>query len=157
EIKIHFAPLCSCERPLAFRALFEMINVPHLQQNGGLSFPSVLLAFKKIVEEALLQFPAVIGVKVCPMFQTVHLKPLLPGCRAHKSLEIAARMQSLAAPVCCREERHSHLGPICRAALMEVIVQRMSKNQFSEIGSVAGQYFIRQRFGAANQVASGTA
>ena len=70
-----------------------------LQQDTGLAVPAVLFPMEEIVEEAQLQFTAVIGVKMRPVLDAVGLQSFLFGLGAHKPLEIAARVQALAAPI----------------------------------------------------------
>ena len=61
---------------------------------------------EEVIEEALLQVAAVIGVEMCPVLDAMRFEPFLFGCGANEALEIAARMQTLAAPIGRRKERH---------------------------------------------------
>src|SRR5215211_4688464 len=65
-----------------------------------------------MAEEPLLQTYSIIRVEMGPVFEPVHLEPFVLRCRPHESLEIAARMQALAAPVGSREQRDPHLRPV---------------------------------------------
>src|SRR5262249_55875932 len=95
--------------------------VAYLQLHLRLLSPAGVLALEEVSEEFLLQGDAVIGVEMRPVLDAVHLEPLLFGGGAHEALEIAARMQSLAAPVGCREQRRLHLAPVRHARLPERI------------------------------------
>ncbi|MNC84840.1 hypothetical protein D3C83_04080 [compost metagenome] len=93
-------PLRALERPLVLVALDEFLaGVAHLQRDARLPVPAVLPALEKIIEKALLQLHAVIGVERRPVRAAVRLQPLLLRRGARVALEIAARMQALPAPV----------------------------------------------------------
>src|SRR5207245_10828007 len=65
-----------------------------------------------MIEEAFLQRDSVVGVERRPVRAAVHFQPLLPRRRARKALEVAARVQSLPAPVRGREQRNHDFGEI---------------------------------------------
>src|SRR6266568_9681087 len=87
--------------------LDEAVDVPHLKLHAGLPVPAVLLAFQVIREEPFLKPEPVIRIEMRPMLDAVGFEPLVLRCGAHESLEVAARMQALPAPVRRREEGHA--------------------------------------------------
>ena len=80
-------------------ALDEAVDVTDLQLHRRLLVPAVLLAVQEMVEEAQLQFAAVIGVEMRPVLDAVDFEPFVLRRRAHETFEIAARMQRLTAPI----------------------------------------------------------
>ena len=145
---MELGPLGARERPLALRALHEPVEVAHLQQHARLLVPAVLLAVQEVVEEPQLQLAAVVGVEVRPVLDPVRLQPLLLGGGAHEALEVAARMQALAAPVGGREQGHLDLGPVGRALLVVLVVEGMLADLGAEVAAVAGELRVRQAFAA---------
>src|ERR1700693_3808139 len=99
KIEIKFRPLRARKRPFLLHALLEAVEMAHLQPHARLAVPAILFAFQKVVEETFLYFAAVVGIEMGPVFDPVDFEPLLCRSGAHKTLEIAARMQSLAAPI----------------------------------------------------------
>ena len=94
-------------RPSVLVPQHELLaRMAHVELHLRLLVPAVLLALEEIAEEALLQADAVVGVIMRPVLDAVHLEPFLFRRGAEEALEIAARMQRLAAPVRRREERH---------------------------------------------------
>src|SRR5207248_3789351 len=83
-----------------------------LQEHARLVPPPRVFAFEEVPEEPLLQPYAVVGIEMRPVLEAVHLEPLLLRCRAHEALEVAARVQTLAAPVGGGEERHLDLRKV---------------------------------------------
>ncbi len=75
--------------------------MPDLKLHRGLPIPAIVDPLEKIVEEAQLQFAAIVGVEVSPMLQPMDLQPLLLRGRLRKALKIASGVQALAAPVRC--------------------------------------------------------
>src|SRR5262249_60523632 len=95
RVEVELRPACPGEPPLLLVPLHEALTrVAHLQHDGGLLLPAGVLALEEVSEEALLQADAVVGVEVRPVLDAVHLEPFLARCRAHESLEVAARVQS---------------------------------------------------------------
>ena len=97
------------KRPFILVAFDESINVADLELDLRLTFPAIVDALQVVVEEPLLQFDAVVGVKWRPVRASVHLEPLLLGGRAHEALEVAPSVQSLATPVGSGKQRHRDL------------------------------------------------
>src|SRR5215472_3929654 len=85
------------------------IYVPNLELHRRLLAPTVLLAVQEVIEEPQLQITAVIRVKMRPMLDAVRFQPFLLGGSTHEAFEIAARVQALAAPIGCRQERRLNL------------------------------------------------
>src|SRR5215471_2044986 len=99
-------------------------------------------------EELLLQADAIIGIEVRPVLDAVHLEPLLLRGGAHETLEIAARMQALAAPVGGGEERRLDLAPVGHArAPVRVGVELARDAVFVEIAAVLPELLLGQRLG----------
>src|SRR5262245_27016708 len=99
---MEFGPLRVRERPVIFVADDELLaRVPNIELHARLLVPAVALAFQEIAEELLLQTDSVVCVVMRPMLDAVHLEPFVFRRRPVKALEIAARMQRLAAPVRC--------------------------------------------------------
>src|SRR5688572_5990363 len=92
-----------------------------LEQNLGLLAPAGILALEEVTEELLLQVNPVVRVKMRPVLDPVHFEPFLLRGGAHEALEIATRMQALAAPIGAREQRRLDLGPVRHARLPEVV------------------------------------
>src|SRR4029453_4115312 len=107
----------------------------------------------EIIEEAQLLLAPVVRVKVSPVLDPVRLQPLLLGRGPHKALEVAAWMQTLAAPIGGREQRRDDLVPLGRARLVILVVQRMRYDFGAKIGTVLGELFVRQCLGPADQLA----
>ena len=120
----------------------------HLQQHLRLLVPAAVLAVEEMVEEPQLLLAAVVGVEMRPVLDPVGLEPFLLRGRAHEALEIAARMQALAAPVRGREQRHLDLRPLRRARAVIGVVERMGEDVVAEIGAVCGEFRPRTAFPA---------
>ena len=125
----------------------------HLELHRRLLVPAVFLAVQKIIEEAQLQLAAVVGVEMGPMLDAVDFEPFLLRSRAHKTFEIAARVQRLAAPIGGRQKRHFHLRPDRRAGAVIIVIERMGDNVAAEIAAVFRQLLVRQEFRPADQFA----
>src|SRR5262245_24302122 len=110
-----------------------------------------------MVEEAQLLLAPVVRVKVSPVFDPVRFQPLLPGGSPHIALEIAAWMQTLAAPIGGGEQRRDNLVPPGRTRLVILVVQRMGYDFGAKFGTVLGELFIGQGLGPAYQLAVNTA
>src|SRR5688572_2044607 len=94
-----FCPLRSRDGPFVFVAFNEAVDMAHLQLYPGLFVPAVSLVFKVEIKKPLLQFAAVISIKMRPVLDAVRFQPFIFRGGTHKTLEVAARMQTLAAPV----------------------------------------------------------
>ncbi len=108
---------------------------------------------QEMVEELELQLAAVVRVEMRPVLDAVRLQPFLLGGRAHEALEIAARMQRLAAPVGGREHGRRHLVPDRRARPMIVVVERMLANVAAEVAAVLGELSLAQCLRPADELA----
>src|SRR5437588_11815263 len=106
-------------------ALDEAVGMPYLQLDPGLLVPAVLVTLEVEVEEPQLQIPAVVGVEVRPVLDAMDFEPFIFRSGAQEAFEIAARMQSLPAPVGGRQERHPDPVPHRRARLVVGVIERM--------------------------------
>src|ERR1700693_1373183 len=98
-----------------------------------------------MIEELALQLAAVIGIEMRPMLDAVRLQPFVFGGGAHEALEIAARVQTLAAPIGGREQRDGDVLPHRRARLVIFVIERMRADLVAEIAAVPGELVVRQR------------
>src|SRR5262249_17276636 len=89
----------------------------HLQLHPRLLIPAGVLALEEMAEEFLLQGYAIVRVEMRPVLEPVPLEPFVLRGGAHERLEVAARMQALAAPVGGRQKRRLHLRPVGHARL----------------------------------------
>ena len=86
------------------------------------------------------------------MLEAVRLQPFVLRASAYKSLEIAAGMQALPAPVRRGQKRHCYLVPERRAQPVIVIVLRMSADLFAEVAAIFVELPIRKRLVAAYEL-----
>jgi len=70
-IEMHRRPVRACDRPIGLGAIFEMVDVAHLQPHRRLAVPAVRLALEEVAEEALLDLHAVVGIEVRPVLEAV--------------------------------------------------------------------------------------
>src|SRR5690349_15962418 len=110
-----------------------------------------------MVEEALLQLNAVIGVERRPVRTAVYLEPFQSRSSTHEAFEVAARVQSLSAPVRCREERHFHFGEIRCALTVVVVDERARQTVAPHVRAIALQRFVGKRFVTAHELAGDAA
>src|SRR5262245_46358110 len=89
-----------------------------------------------MVEERELLLASIVRVEMRPVLDAVHLEPFLLRRRAHEALEIAARMQRLAAPIGGGEQRRLDLRPDRRARAVVVVVKWMGANGVAERAAV---------------------
>ncbi|WP_243787776.1 hypothetical protein [Saccharopolyspora gloriosae] len=61
-----------------------------LEGDGGLVLPAVVGAGEEVVEKAPLQRDTGVGVELRPVFEAVHLQPLLGGADPGEAFEVAA-------------------------------------------------------------------
>src|ERR671915_432681 len=93
-------PLRARERPLVLGAQLELLTRPaDVERDLRLLVPAGVLAFEEMAEEALLELLAIVAVEVGEVGVSVHFEPLLFRARAQVTLEVAARVQALPAPV----------------------------------------------------------
>src|SRR5215831_8916565 len=79
------------------------------------------------------------------MLDAVDLEPLLLRRRAHESLEVSARMKTLAAPVPGREQRYRHLRPVGQArAPVLVGGERVLPAILVEVAAVRSELLLGQ-------------
>ena len=76
-VKVELGPHRGGQRPAGFMPLDETVDVEDLQLYFRLLSPIVGFALEVEIEESLLQFTPVIGIKMRPMLQAVALQPLL--------------------------------------------------------------------------------
>ena len=98
-VEVHPGPLGVSDGPGGFGSLDEAVDGADLELDGGLLGPVVVVAFEEVVEEALLQGDAVVGVELGPVFNAVDFEPFLVGGGVDEGFEVAARVEALAAPV----------------------------------------------------------
>ena len=153
RIEIKPRPFGALERPFVLGALDEAVDVAHLQLHRRLLVPAIVLAVQEMIEEAQLQVPAVVGIKMRPVLDAVRFEPLVLRRGADKTFEIAARMQRLAAPIGRRQKRHLDLRPHRRTGAMIGVVERMGQNIAAEIAAVLRQFLVRQSLRPAHQFA----
>ena len=106
-----------------------------------------------MAEELLLHRHAVGRIEVRPVRIAVHLEPLLLARGVEVALDVAARMQALAAPVAIREERHLDFGIVGRARAPELVVELVLEREAAEIEAVGMQHLVGRRFRTADPVA----
>src|SRR6266436_3838417 len=85
-----------------------------------------------------------------PMLDTVGFEPFFLRSGAHESLEVAARMKALPAPIGGGEQGHGDFFPDRRAALVIAVVERMREDVVAEIAAVFLQLPIGQGLVAAH-------
>src|SRR5262245_25487934 len=151
-MKEEFSPLRALDRPLGLVPLDEAVDVAYLELHLRLAVPAVLLALQEMVEETLLQEAAVVRVEMGPVLDAVRFQPLLLRGGANESLEVAARMQPLSAPVGGGQERRDDLLPDRRAVAVILIVQRVSEDVIAEVAAVLREFGIRQGLVAAHRL-----
>src|SRR6266536_1033211 len=88
-----------------------------------------------------------------PVLDAVRLEPFVARSCANEPFEIAARMQSLSAPVRRREQRHRDLVPLRRTRLVIVIIERMRTDFGAEIATVPGKLLVAQSLRPADELA----
>src|SRR5215510_905665 len=88
-----------------------------------------------------------------PVLDAMRFQPPLLGRGPHKPLEIAAWMQSLAAPVGGREQRRDDLVPLGRARLVVLVIEGMGYDFGAKVRAVFGEFSVWQRLGSAYQLA----
>jgi hypothetical protein len=142
------------ERPFALGAQDEFLaGMANVERYARLPVPAGVLAFEEMPEEAFLQCLAVAAVEVREMRVAVDLEPFLLGARAQEAFEIAARVQSHAAPVCRRQKRGFNLFK-CGSARRVVIVQQAPPSRFARnIGAVFREFVSTERRRSGHQLA----
>src|SRR5262249_2364162 len=95
-----FGPLRACERPFALRPQYELFaGMADVERHARLPLPAAVLAFEKMADESLLQRLPVAAVEMSEVSVAVHLEPFLLRVGAQPAFEIAAWMQTHAAPI----------------------------------------------------------
>ena len=152
--EMELGPLRARDRPIVLMADDEFLaRMTDVELHARLLVPAVLLALEEVAEELLLQVDAVVGVIVRPMLDAVHFEPFLFRRRAEEALEIAARVQRLAAPVRGRKQRHLDLRPVRQHRLVEIVVERMREIGLAEIVAVGAHLLVGERLRAGYPVA----
>src|SRR6267143_796341 len=106
-----------------------------------------------MIEEAFLQRDSVVSVERRPVRAAVHFQPLLPGRCTREALEVAARVQSLPAPVRGREQRDRDFGEIGGALAIVGTIEGPREQLLPHVFAVLLELLGRKRFGAANGIA----
>src|ERR1700732_1617230 len=150
-------PCRARQRPFALVPLDESIDVADLKLHAPLLVPAGVLALEEMAEEALLQLHAVIGIELGPVLDAVRLEPFLRRRRPHEALEIAARVQALAAPIGGGQQGSGDLAPYRGARLVVVVVEGMGEDLVAEIAAIAGKLRLAQRLRAADELAGDAA
>jgi hypothetical protein len=103
-------PAGAGERPLVLVAEDEAFaRVTDIELHARLPVPAVVDAPKKIIEETLLQLDAVAAREQRPMRVAVDFQPFRRAVgRLRETVEVAARVYTLAAPVRAGEKRRAH-------------------------------------------------
>src|SRR5882724_2516522 len=146
RIEMELRPARARDRPLVFVPLDETVHVAYLQLHARLPVPAVPRVLQGVIEEPLWQRAAVVGVEMRPMLDTVGFEPFFLRSGAHESLEVAARMKALPAPVGGGEQGHGDFFPDRRAALVIAVVEWMREDVAAEVAAVALQLLVAQRF-----------
>src|SRR5438105_6504954 len=143
------------KRPAALPPLLEFLARPaDLEEDPGLVAPAAVLALEEVREEPLLQADAVVGVEMGPVLEAVHLEPLLARAGAQEALEVAARMQPLAAPVGGGEERRLDLREVGQArAPVLVARERVPQAILVEVAAQGAELLLGQGLGPGDLVA----
>ena len=71
----------------------------NVQRDARLSLPAGIVTFEEVTEKALLQGFAVFAVEMGEVGVAMHFEPFLQRARSEVAFEIAARVQSHAAPI----------------------------------------------------------
>src|SRR6185369_12183336 len=98
-----------------------LAGMADIERHRRLLLPAGTLALEKVAEEPLLQRLAIVAVEMREVGIAVHLQPFLPGAGASPAFEIAAGMQTHAAPVPCRQQRRRNVGELRRTRRVIVI------------------------------------
>src|SRR6266571_3051611 len=158
RIEVEMCPFRARERPLVFLARDELLaGMADVEQYAGLLVPAVVDALQEAIEEALLQLHPVVGVEGRPVRAAVDFEPFLSGSRAHEAFEVAARMQSLPAPVRRREQRHLDLRKIGGALPVIRPVERARENLRPHVLPIFRELLRGQRFRTADELAGDAA
>ena len=102
---------------------------------GCLSQP-VSSPLQEIVEEALLQLAAVVGVEMRPVLDAVRLEPFLLARRRARSPRNCRADAGPGRPSWPPTRTAPHLGPVRRAVLVVLVVERMRADLAAEIAAV---------------------
>src|SRR5258708_6551300 len=146
RVEMELRPARARDRPLVFVPLDETVHVAYLQLHARLPLPAVPHVLQGVIEEPLLQRGAVVGVEMRPMLDTVGFEPFFLRSGAHESLEVAARVKALPAPVGGGEQGHGDFFPDRRASLVIAVLARMHAALLAEVAAVALQLLLAQRF-----------
>ncbi len=151
--QITLGPAGAGQRPFSFRPGNETVEGTDLQLDRGLVAPGALVVLQEPGEEAFLQVHAVVGVEVGPVFQAVHLEPLVRGGGAGEPLEVAPGVQALPAPVGGGQYRHGDVLPARRPVAVEVAVERAGGDLPAEVHPVRGEFRLGEGLRACHGLA----
>ena len=152
RVEVEAGPPGTRERPFTLGTLDERLaRMPHLQQHRGLPVPAVVGALEEMVEEALLQTDAVVGIERRPVRAAVHFQPLLLRSGAGIALEIAPGVQPLPAPVRRRQHRHRDARQVGAAFAIPLGVGLALEHRAPHVFAVVLQFGLAQRLGAAGE------
>jgi hypothetical protein len=151
RIQVELGPLRPGERPLLLLTRDEPVDVADLEQDPRLPLPAIVDVLEEVVEETLLEVSSVVGVEMGPVLQAVDLQPFLLAGGADEALDIAAKMEAVAAPVARREHRHRDFLPDGGAFPVKRIVERVGQRVSHHVRPVLGQLRLGQRVGARDQ------
>src|SRR5262249_25337440 len=95
-----FGPLRAQEWPFIFAAQHEpLIGMTHIQRDARLALPAGIFTFEEVAKKTFLQGFAIFAVEMSKMGVAMHFEPFLFGACSPVAFEIAARVQSHAAPI----------------------------------------------------------
>jgi hypothetical protein len=119
----------------------------------GLPVPAVGCPLQEVVEEALLKIEAVGAGEERPVRVAVHLEPLGgAGRRLREAVEVAARMDAMAAPVGAGEKRRPPEREIGRARAVPGVIQWMLLELLEGIHAIPGELPLGQRDGPSHRL-----
>ena len=119
-----------------------LAGVADVELDARLRIPPVVDALQEVVEEALLEREAVGAGEERPVRVSVDLEPLLRGRGLREAVEVAARMDALAAPVGARQQGRRHQRQIGRALAVPLVVERMLLELLEDVDAVLGQLLV---------------
>src|SRR5262245_61584292 len=103
-MQVHLRPFRACERPFLLVPPDELVDVTDLELNAGLFVPSVVFILQIKIKKTELQLPSVVRIEVRPVLDAVRFEIFVFRGGTDETLEVAARMQPLPAPVRSGEE-----------------------------------------------------
>ena len=154
RIEVEFRPLGAGQRPLVLHPQDELLaGMADVELHPRCLLPAVVDALQEIVEEALLQVQAVGAGEERPVRIAVGLEPLLLRGRLDEAVEVAPRVDALAAPVGAGQKRERDLGEVGRARAVPLVVEGMLLELLVDVDAVLGQLLVRERDGSGHRLA----